>query len=506
MNRTKKTAINAFVNLVSILLSSIASFFMVRVVLEKMGSDYNGLNQTVTQLIAILTIFEGSFTSASLIALYEPYGTNKADNVNLICSTAKRAFFISGVVLLVGGVVFAVVFSSFIKTAYTYITIVLIFLISLASTIHSSMFSLKYRILFQVTQTEYILNVISTVGNLLSHAAAYFYLRNNDNIIYLRIIYAIFPITINGVICLVGKKRFSNVSFDMPADFSKIRGTKDLMIGSMTGSIYKSTPFLFISTFAGTIYTSVYAVYSSIYNIVDSISYSLFSAPKNGIGQMIAEKDQGNINRVFKEFELLCLLIISTLLASVGGVIMPFIKIYTKGITDVNYSDYMIAYLILASIFVQYLHMPSGLFINMAGHFKAVKNIQLVSAAALVTFDIIGAISFGIYGILTANLLTGILLAFLEIRYARKMIVHLNNYSLAKHIAVFIGSTILLIYIYNALFSSYVTNYLQFLYIGILIFIISSAVFTIVSYIFFNSDTKALFTRFRNIVIGRKNR
>ena len=506
MNRTKKTAINALANLLSILLSSFASFFMVRVVLERMGSDYNGLNQTVTQLIAILTIFEGSFTAASLIALYKPFGVNNSNGVSIICSTAKRAFIISGIILLTSGIIFALIYSSFIKTAYSYITIVLIFIISIISTVFSSMFASKYRLLFQVTQTEYVLTIISTIGNLLSHLAAYIYLKQNNSIIHLRLIYTLFPILMNVIILILGKRRFPKVDFSKRPDYSTIKGTKDLMISALTGAIYKSTPFLFISSFSGTIYTSVYSVYSSVFNLVESTSYAFFSAPRNGIGQLISEKNEDKIKGVFCEFEHLCLFIISILLSAVGGVIMSFIKIYTAGISDVQYVDYFIAYLILVSIYVQFMHMPSGLFINMSGHFKAIKNIQLLAAAVLIVLDIIGAIAFGIYGILVANLLTGILLAFLEIRYARKEIVHLSNNIFLKLSTIFGCLSIILIFLFNAIFSKFISSYFQFLYIGIFVFIISVAAFSLVSYLFFRSETKALFVRFKYMVIRRRDK
>jgi Na+-driven multidrug efflux pump len=114
-SRTKRALYNVIASLTSLLLNSLTSFLLVRVILLKMGSDYNGLNSTVAQFLAILLIFENSFTNASQVALYKPFKENDHDKISKICATTKKVFNICGICLLVFGLVFAAIYSNFVK-------------------------------------------------------------------------------------------------------------------------------------------------------------------------------------------------------------------------------------------------------------------------------------------------------------------------------------------------------------------------------------------------------
>ena len=97
--------------------------------------------------------------------------------------------------------------------------------------------------------------------------------------------------------------------------------------------------------------------------------------------------------------------------------ILPFISIYTKGVTDINYFDKLIAALMVLIGTVEMLHIPSGHMINMSGNFKVSKTFQIIACLLLISsMAILGSI-FGIYGMLVSLLIVAVLLAVLEIGF-----------------------------------------------------------------------------------------
>ncbi|NMA67752.1 MAG: hypothetical protein GX957_16225, partial [Clostridiaceae bacterium] len=176
-------------------------------------------------------------------------------------------------------------------------------------------------------------------------------------------------------------------------------------------------PIFFVSLSIGTIYASVYAVYNSIFGLLKSVIYSFINGPRMGLGQLIAERDRSYVRNIFMKYQFIVINVLFVLLSTAVILIIPFIKIYTRGVTDINYVNWRIALLLVGITFFEVIHIPSGNILNMAGNFRISRNIQLVSAIVLIISMIIGSTNFGFYGVLMAVLITAILLAVLEICY-----------------------------------------------------------------------------------------
>ena len=84
--RTKRTVLNMIFSVISLMVSSILSMLLTRTVLVYLGSDYNGLNGTITQFLSVLMLFESGFTVAALVKLYKPFGVENYDEINKILS------------------------------------------------------------------------------------------------------------------------------------------------------------------------------------------------------------------------------------------------------------------------------------------------------------------------------------------------------------------------------------------------------------------------------------
>jgi O-antigen/teichoic acid export membrane protein len=191
------------------------------------------------------------------------------------------------------------------------------------------------------------------------------------------------------------------------------------MVQKVTGVIYLSAPivFLSLSPAGGTVLASVYAVYNNVFNMIKSLLRGVIDAPRLGIGQMLSETDHERIWNVFAEYEYIVLGFTFVICSTTYVLIMPFVSMYTSGMSDVNYYDKTIALLMsLISVF-EIIHIPSGHLINMSGEFRTSKYIQIISLTVLVPCMLILGRLWGVYGLLYAVLIVAILLAILEIGF-----------------------------------------------------------------------------------------
>lgn len=502
---TKKTILVFISRSLNLVISSLISLVLVRVILTYLGSDFNGLNAILTQVLTLFVLVENSFSFASRVALFGPYMNNDISLSNKILSATKKAFSKIGIYSFFSGLIFTLIYSFFLKTEIDLITIFLIFLMALFSVVYNTIFVSKYLVLFQVTQTEYYVNFINVVFTIITQIIAIIIIIYTRNILLLRFQYLLFNILMGLSVIYVAKRRFPCFSFQSEPDFSLIKGTKDVLISTTTGIIYKSAAVFFISSFGGTLLVSVYAVYSSVLSVMERFIFSIIEAPQNAFGQIISKGDQDKSYSFFKQYEHITILLVTVLLPVTYSLIFAFVRLYTQGVTDINYDNVYIGLLLVLNSSIQFAHIPSGNSINLSGHFQATKKIQITALFLLILTMILGSRFMNLFGILLANTLTGIFLLSVETYYARKFIffkqirdfykVVFPNFVLGVIIS-FIGYT----------FSSLVQNWFIFIIIGFVMTISSFTLVYLTNFLLFPQDITQLKKRVVNLVSMKLNR
>jgi O-antigen/teichoic acid export membrane protein len=241
------------------------------------------------------------------------------------------------------------------------------------------------------------------------------------------------------------------------------------MAQRITGVIYNSAPivFLSISPTGGTALASVYAVYNNVFIMVKSLLHSFIDAPRLSFGQMLTERKRDEVWPVYAQYEYLAFFATFLLVTTCGALILPFISLYTGDLADaVNYYDLWIALFMIAIAALEMIHIPSGHLINMAGHFRVSRNIQVSSCAVLVVTMGVGGILWGIYGMLAAILLCAVLLCVTEMGYVHVKFFEGKLLSLFRLLAPFIVTGTVLCY-FEMKLPLHFDNYLWFIVYGV---------------------------------------
>ena len=485
MDRTKTTFINATVSIIHLFVTSILSLLINRLVLQNLGSDYNGVNATVSQSLVVLSLLEGGFTLASLVALYKPYTIKNYQEVSTILSTTRVAFSRIGRYSLAIGTAISFLYPLTMKTDLSYPILVLVFLLSVIAFWFNLSVISKYRLIFQAAQKEYIVVLLQLGVTVLLQSFTYALLIFKPDIILLRLLFLAGTLLSGFLIKYAAGKTFAFIDFSKTPDFSLIKGTKDVFIGNITSYVYSSSTVLFLSTFVSTVMTSVFAVYNAILSMMLNIVYAVLKAPQSALGQVIAEGDKAKVREVFSLFEYVTTLSVCAVFSITYTMIMPFVTLYTKNVRDANYINEALAVMLILVAVIELLHIPSGLCINLHGDFKAVRNIQLVCSIIIILSSIIGAYLWGLYGVIGAKLLSALFLAFAEIIYSRIKLLHLSIASFLKVLLPNAVSAITVSLILKTFIANHTSTFGLFLLFGFLTAIIICSILYIVNYLMF---------------------
>lgn len=500
--RTKRTLLNMIFSVISLVISSILSMLLTRTVLLHLGSDYNGLNGTITQFLTVLMLFESGFTVAALVKLYKPFGDDDYQEINKIISKTAQKFRQIGLLMFLVGIAAAAVYILFIKTDVEYAVVLAMFSFSVASTAFNFAYTYKFRLMFQVSQKEYIIYFINIIQYLIMYGGMILIVNSTKNIVFARAFYFIMNVLSGFAVGICAKKSFPKTKYNAECQGVKIEGTRDLLISKIVGILYSSLTFFYMSTFVGTLQTSIYAVYNSVMSIVHNFTNVALNAPQNALGQIInTEKEK--LKKTLNEYEYASTFLTCVLLSATMALYIPFVRIYTNGVTDVDYIQPKIALLLVLITISQMIHIPSGKCIELSGKFKIAKRIQMVTLVLLAVFSAVGAISGGLIGLLLAKLATNVILAIMEIGYTHIKIAKgsLTNYLLTVLPNVAIAAIISFAE-YRVLLDMNM-NLFMFLVAGVIVVVVNSMLLLLFGLIFYPKLLKQLFIRAKKIIISK---
>ena len=426
-SKSKNSILNAISSILYTGINGLLTLIVTRLIIVYYGSDYNGLTTTANQLVSILLVLESGFTIASNVALFTPMAQKDYNLVSRIISTTKKSFIIIGIAYLLVGSIVALAYSSVIESDIPRLEVFLVLIISLLPTSLNFIFATKYTVLFQSSQHEYILNTIKILATFIGQGLVILIVGYGIDRVTLRIIMMVSPVVAVVLTILAGKKSYDYLDYNKKADISLIPGTKDLLVQKFVGLLYSAAPTLIMSVRIGTIAISVFGIYNNVIILMRSIANAFMNSPRMSLGALIAENNLDHTRAVFKEYENIVFAIASIMTICYFSLIMPFVSIYTRGINDASYIQDVIAILMGIVFYVECVHIPSGIFLNMAGIFKVSKNIQTI-ATIILGVSIIVALWIGsISAFVISILLSAVALAIMEIGYVHFRVVMLDS-------------------------------------------------------------------------------
>lgn len=485
-NKSVNSILNGISSIIYTVVNGLLSLVVTKIVLDNYGSDYNGLNAAATQVINMLLILESGFTIASNVALFAPLQREDNEQVSRIVSATRSAFIRIGMLYFIIGSVVMTVYAFVVSSELPQQEIVFIMLISLIPTGITFLFSTKYQVLLQATQHEYIVNCIKTIAYLIGQLLVILVASCQISRIGLRVVMLVSPILMAIILTLVGRNLFSHINMKMKADYSLIKGTRELLVQKFVGLIYSTAPYMIMSIRIGTKAISIYAVYTNVTTLLKSVANAMLNAPRMSLGALIAEGKQDRIRSIFSKYELIVFSSSTVMVSTYFALILPFVKIYTANVTDVVYTDTILATLLGITFFIECLHIPSGIYITMSGNFKVAQQIQVFGAVILGMGIAAATIHSTLHGFVFAVLVAAVALASMEMGYVHSKCLHNVGHSV-RQILLYGAISVLLSAAEYALMPQ-VHSFLMLIVMAVAVFCINVVCVCAVGLLFYKSD------------------
>jgi O-antigen/teichoic acid export membrane protein len=419
----KKAILNFSASIIYQFMNLLVGLVVPKFYTELFGSVYNGLNQSVTQIMSLLSVLQFGIAAAAIQQMFKYIAENDEDSIRAIYwgtgkEYRKMGYVFVGIILPI-----IVVFPFMIKDNLSYWTVIAFLLFRTISAAMEYFFQAKYGVILIANNKTYAVYIVNIIILLIGTALHLFVLFTIKNIIVYQFVSVLTTFIRFIIVNAYIRKHFPYLYKRNEKEVSLPKDTrrKDVLMSEIAGLVIDSTDMLLLSWFSGLVYTSIYSVYNFVVlglaNVLNSCREAVFA----GLGKSYFS-DFDEFKKHFSNFESVYLFLAFFLYSTALMLFRPFIEVYTKNM-DANYVYISLPILFIVGKLLVNLRIPSIVSINTAGHFKEVRNYAIIEAIIKFSLSIILVKPLGIFGVLIGTIAGALYRTPILIQYSNKNII-----------------------------------------------------------------------------------
>lgn len=492
---------NSVYNTVFIFLQQIATavygLIVPALIIKTYGSSVNGAISSITQFLSYITLLEAGMGSVIGTALYKPLADGDIKRISGVVKATENFFRKLAKIFLLYLCTIAVVYPYFVKEQFSWFFTFSLVLIISVSTFAQYYFGITYQLLLQADQKRWIVALIqigSTIATLFITIGCIqlgFGIRLLKLVV--AVIYVLKPLILSGYV----KKNYQLDNNAAP-DNDALSQRWDGLAHHIAYIIHYNTDITVLTIFTNVLEVSVYSVYynivSNIYRLISSVTLGIQSS----VGNMIAKGEKCLVERTLNEYETLNFMLINILYSCVLILIIPFIKLYTVGVQDVDYIRPYFAIWLVLSEAAYSLRSPYDMIIFGSGHFKQTKRGAYIEACLNIVISLLLVKKWGGVGVAVGTFSA---MLFRATQYA----IYLQNNIMYRSIKIYIkkllinfgtGAVIVCVF-WN--FNINLNSYFQWFEYASGVFLVVVAVNLLLNFVFYRKEMIGIISHFYKV-------
>ena len=413
-------------------------------ILTAFGSSVNGLLSSIVQFLSFSVLLRAGVGAVTKAALFKPLAEGNQEEIDRVIAATqsymkKISFFVALYIL------FLAVFYPFItRSEYDWWYTFTLMIIVGSATLVDNLVGIKYKILLQADQKYYVETLAYAAAQLLALVVSYLLIVCvEEPSIHVVRLGAAFSMFLSPFFVTIYTRKRYKINLKVNAPSSVIAQRWDAFAQQTALIMNQSAGLVLLSFFAPLVEISVFTVHYMVCHNIEKVVISTIMGVSSTFGNIIAKGEKENLVRVFCFIEWALFACCAVLFTTTAVTIVPFIRIYTDGVTDVNYIRPVFAAAMTAAAMVSCMRRPYQALVDAAGRFKQTRNGAIVEVAINIGVSCVAIYFWGIIGaalgVLVASVFRSIQLAI----YASKHIIDLPKYRVLKIYFGYLGFTAL---------------------------------------------------------------
>ena len=420
--RRKKIVLNTFFSWVYQVLVIVSSLILPRVFLTFYGSEVNGLVQSITQFLSIISFMQLGMGAVVQASFYKPLVNGESKEISKIITSANIFFKKIGLILIVYSIVLIFVYPRITRNVFEYQDVMLlIFAISLNLFVQYY-FGLVDIILLIADQRGYIDYCGSIISLIVNTVVCIVLIYAGYSIQNVKIVSSVI-LLIKPIYNRVYVNKHYSINRNIKYEGEPIKQKWNGIAQHISAVVLDNTDTIVLTIFSTLSNVSIYGIYHMVIYGVKT----LFSSVSNGIeailGEIWARNDKQELLEFFRWGEWAIHNLVILIFGCTGTLIVPFVLLYTNGITDANYCQYEFAILIVLAHALHSIRLPYHMMIKASGQFKETQSNYFIAAVMNLLVSIITVKHMGLVGVAIGTLVAMVYQTLWMARYSYKNLV-----------------------------------------------------------------------------------
>lgn len=488
--RKKKLIYNTVSSLVFQVTTIICGFILPRLILNAFGSNVNGLVNSITQFLGIISFLELGVGAVVQSALYKPLAESRQNDVSKIISSANKFFRRLAQILSVYVIALVIFYPMLAAKEYGFwYTATLIVAISISS-FAQYYFGIVNRLLLTADQKGYVQYTAQTIAVVGNTVACYLLIMLGCGIQVVKLTTSIIYLIQPFAIYLYVRKHYqidTKIKYDKEPIPQKWNGIAQ----HVAAVILDGTDTVVLTLFATLLDVSIYSVYFLVVKGVKQLFISMTNGITSLIGELWARQELTELKKTFGWTEWAIHTGTTFVFGVTAVLIVPFVRVYTLGIDDANYIQPLFAALIVAANAVHCLRLPYNIMILAAGHYKQTQNNYIIAAAINIVVSVLAVKAWGLIGVAIGTLMAMGYQTVWMAWYDSKNLIQWPFANFLKQITVDI-ITVILCSIVSRVFTMMIISYFGWIINAIEVAVVWLVIMVIINLIFYRDKVLKL--------------
>lgn len=435
MNRKKKLLLNSATGILKQVIMVICGFILPRYMLLYYGSAVNGVVSSISYFLSFISLLDMGVGAVVQANLYKPLAESNNDQISSIVISSERFFRRLAYIFIGYILVLCVIYPVFVNDTFSPVFSISLLVIISISTFAQYLFGMTYQLLLNADQKAYVPLLIQIATIVLNTVFAIILMKLGASVHTVKLMTALVYV-LRPIGQLVYVKKHYKINRKIEVIGEPIKQKWNGFSQHLAAVVCQNIDVVVLTLIAPMELVSVYSVYFTVTNGVEQIVLTAATGLESFFGNMIVKGENETLKRTFNAIEWFVHTGVTILFTITGLCIVPFVSIYTRGVTDANYIEPLFGAIMVMAYGSQCLRVPYFRVIKAAGHFKETQNGAYISAGLNIIITVVLVFKLGLVGAALGTLIAMLYHTIYFVWYLRKNILSRPIIYFIKHVLV----------------------------------------------------------------------
>lgn len=394
----KKFTVNTITAIFYQITVIVCGLILPKFIISSFGSNVNGLISSITQFISVIAFLDLGVGTVVQSSFYKPLSNNDNDGISRIYVSSNRFFKKIAIILVVYVCILMLVYPQLNSEYFDYSYIALLIFILSIDRFAQYYFGITNRLMLDADQHTYVICSIQIITVILNTVISIMLIQLGMGIHIVKLSTASIFL-LRPIVWFFYVKFNYKINKKITLDEEPIKQKWNGLAQHVSAMVLDSTDVIVLTIFSTLSNVSIYTVYYMVVQGVRQLTYSLTYSATPVMGRLWATEDEISVNRFFYLTEWVIHTLTIVIYTCTFSLIVPFVSIYTLGVTDVDYFSPFFGCVLVVAISLFAFRLPYNMLILASGSFKETQKSYVVATVINIVTSVLMVNILGLVGV-----------------------------------------------------------------------------------------------------------